>query len=88
MRQKINAKLIQLNIPEDKLLGPFFMSESLLKSDSDILTASFETKVIMYLFDDVMKHNRLGFFNIEPEKMIYSEIVKKFRTKGIEAFKI
>lgn len=87
-RQRINAKLIKLKIPEDKLLGPFYISEHILKSNSDILTASFESKVIMYLFDDVVKHNRPGLFKIDEERMVYSEIVKEFQEKGIEVFKI
>ncbi|MGH2324716.1 AAA family ATPase [Streptococcus uberis] len=88
IRQRINAKLIALKVPEDKLLGPFYISNHVLDSDTEKLTSSFETKVIMYLFDDVVRHNRSEFFNVESDKMIYSEIVKEFRQKGIEAFKI
>ena len=87
IRQRINAKLIKLNVPEDKLLGPFYISEHILNSDSDTLTSSFESKVIMYLFDDVVKHKGSELFNVDPEKMIYSEIVKEFREKGIDIFK-
>lgn len=88
LRQQINAKLIILKVPEDKLLGPYFISKRILESDEDIVTESFESKVIMYLFDDVVRHNRQDFFNIEEERMIYSEIIKDFQEKGISVFNI
>lgn len=75
------------NIPEDKLLGPYFISEKTLTSDSESVTDSFKSKVLMYLFDDVAKQNRsLIFKNID--RMRYSEVVKKFEDEGLELFGI
>ncbi|HFI0555277.1 TPA: AAA family ATPase [Streptococcus suis] len=88
LRERINAKLIRLKVPEDKLLGPYFISKNVLESDETTVTESFESKVIMYIFDDVVRNNRRDFFNIEEERMIYSEIVKDFRDKGISVFNI
>lgn len=88
MRERINAKLIKLKVPEDKLLGPYFISKNVLESDETTVTESFESKVIMYIFDDVVRNNRRDFFNIEEERMIYSEIIKEFRDKGISVFNI
>lgn len=88
LRKSINSKLIKLKIPEDKLLGPYYLSENILLSNIETITESFESKVIMYLYDDVLRHNRSSFFDIQDDRMIYSEIVKDFKEKGVDVFKI
>lgn len=90
-RKKLNAKLSEkLNINEDKLLGPFFLSEEILEKAcnkdyiKDFIKA-FKSKVIMYLFEDVVRMNPSSLFeNITPLR--YSEICTQFDKKGIEIF--
>src|SRR5699024_1560413 len=48
------------NIPEDKLLGPYFFSKNILESTNEDVTESFKSKVLMYLFDDVVKLDKIG----------------------------
>ena len=86
LRQAINKKLISLNVNEDKLLGPYFISEKDLKSamqNQEDFIKLFKSKVLMYLFEDAAKMKR-NFFNCE--KYIYSEICNEFDEKGIEVF--
>lgn len=86
LRQAINKKLISLNVNEDKLLGPYFISEKDLKSamqNQEDFIKLFKSKVLMYLFEDAAKMKR-NFFNCD--KYIYSEICNEFDKKGIEVF--
>jgi hypothetical protein len=118
LRTRINNILIDnCKINEDKLLGPFFISKSMLddikanknemdrvlaideasRSDEDnnILVEThkketsfmkaFEGKVIMYLFEDVMKMRAEKIFVRYAQdngKMIFSEICKAFENDG------
>lgn len=88
LRRLINDILSDYkNIPEDKLLGPYFISENILRSGNEAVTESFNTKVLMYLFDDVAKiHRDKLFYGVE--KMRYSEVVKKFEKDGLALFNI
>lgn len=52
IREFLNERLTALKVPEDKLMGPYFISKNILESDNEKLTESFKTKVLMYLFDD------------------------------------
>lgn len=65
LRTKINDRLTQpdLNINEDKLIGPFFLSEKEIKSDS--IDEIFKSKLLMYLFEDVLKHRKGKLFRTE-----------------------
>lgn len=85
LRMAINNRLSELNVPEDKLLGPFFLSKKILSSDSDTVTEAFKDKVLMYLFEDAAKQIRSRFFNVE--RMQYSEVLKNFDQIGIDIFK-
>lgn len=88
LRRIINDMLsMNMNIPEDKLLGPYFISKNILIESDEAVTEAFKSKVLMYLFDDVAKQNRSLVFK-KIEKMRYSEIVKTFETIGIEIFGI
>lgn len=89
LRRAINDKLISLGINEDKLLGPYFLSESVLESAMDKgvdFVKSFESKVLMYLFEDAAKMKVRQLFKISSEKYIYSEVCKEFEEKGVEVF--
>lgn len=89
LRRSINDKLISLGINEDKLLGPFFLSESVLENalaDGMDFVKSFESKVLMYLFEDAAKMKVRQLFKISSEKYIYSEVCREFEEKGIGIF--
>ena len=75
-RARINDKLIELGIAEDKLVGPFFLNKVELKSDSSI-----KNKLLLYLRDDVVRHNAESLF----KKKTFSEIILDYRD-GNEIF--
>ena len=90
LRKAINIKLISLGINEDKLLGPFFLSKSVLESAMDSgmdFVKLFESKVLMYLFEDAAKMKVKDLFNVDNNRFIYSEVCKKFEKDGIDVFK-
>ena len=80
IRVFINNLLSRLNVPEDKLLGPYFISKSILQSSNEKLTEEFKNKVLMYLFEDIGIHFRNKIFDIELLR--YSEILKQFDIIG------
>lgn len=84
MRQFINDNLSLLNIPEDKLLGPYFLSKNILQKSNEEVTKAFIDKVIMYLFQDLGAHNRTKIFNVET--MRYSSIIDEFYEHGEKIF--
>ena len=93
LRKGINDILTsdECRVNEDKLLGPFFLSKNSLENAlldrtiEDAFVKSFESKVIMYLFEDVMKMKPQmifkGYAN-KNGKMIFSEICKAFESDG------
>lgn len=97
LRKEINDILLKdYNINEDKLLGPYFISKSILKVDSDgkivdneRFIKTFKNKVIMYLFEDAIgRQNRNRFFKECGECITYSNICKKFDEIGEGIFGI
>ena len=92
LRKRINNILIdECKVNEDKLLGPFFISKNMLDTaleDEDKFVEAFESKVIMYLFEDVMKMRPANIFKGHDGKMIFSEICKNFEKNGEEVFGI
>jgi hypothetical protein len=56
-RRAINDHLRKREIPEDRLLGPFFMRQEELESDQ-----AFRNKLLLYLRDDVVRHNPEALF--------------------------
>jgi len=90
LRKAINNKLITLGINEDKLLGPFFLSKTVLDSATNKgmdFVKLFESKVLMYLFEDAAKMKAKQLFNVDEKKFIYSEVCKKFEEIGVKVFK-
>lgn len=86
LRKAINDELSteSYNINEDKLMGPFFLKEAALQ-DNDSFKEVFKNKVLMYLFDDVVKQKRRLFFKCEGNCR-YSSICSAFDEIGIEIF--
>ena len=90
LRKAVNNKLITLGINEDKLLGPFFLSKSVLETALNKgvdFVKIFESKVLMYLFEDAAKMKAKQLFNVDEKKFIYSEVCKKFEAEGLKVFK-
>lgn len=94
LRLFINSQLIKLKVPEDKLLGPYFISKNILEvadhetceEANNRLTKSFKNKVLNYIFEDAGKSRRNQLFNLKPEKMMYSELLNEFDERGVQIF--
>lgn len=88
LRKAINEKLLSLGINEDKLLGFYFLNGKALENEENYLKA-LQNKVLMYLYEDVLRHCRvkvfgnLAFANIS--QMSLEDIEKLFVNKQNEA---
>lgn len=92
LRKAINDELLTYKLNEDKLIGPYFISQKNM-TDGEMLdhaefTRIFKNKVIMYLFDDAAKQKRIALFGGCDEKVKnqYSKICREFDTKGVYIF--
>ncbi|MYN45918.1 AAA domain-containing protein [Pseudoduganella sp. FT93W] len=56
----VNAVLEDLGVPEDRLLGPFFLSEKELATGSGAGVPTALGKLFLYLWDDVLRHGHRG----------------------------
>lgn len=93
LRAAINNILLseECKVNEDKLLGPFFLSKNLLEKaldDEEKFIKAFESKVIMYLFEDAMKMRPGNIFKGHKGKKIFSEICKTFEREREGVFGI
>lgn len=90
LRKAINHALLEeCKVNEDKLMGPYFISEGSFKKsevDSKELIKVFKNKVIMYLFDDAAKYKRATLFSGCSACNSYSKICQEFEDNGIEIF--
>jgi len=90
LRHSINDKLTEMKINEDKLLGPYFISEEKLKlvegkkeDNADEFVKSLKSKVLMYLFEDAVKMRPGDLFDENAVgKLRFSDICKKFDEIG------
>jgi len=90
LRHSINDKLTEMKINEDKLLGPYFISEEKLKlvegkkeEKADEFVKAFKSKVLMYLFEDAVKMRPGDLFDENAVgKLRFSDICKKFDEIG------
>ena len=94
IRKAINAKMLSddYRVNEDKLLGPFFLSGKDIESDKDgniidtkRFYCSFESKVIMYLYEDAVRHGKHNFFK-GCDNSKYSSVCEAFRKTGLDIF--
>lgn len=77
-----------LNISEDKLIDPYFVSKSILEdSDLDRLTEIIKNKVLMYLYEDAAKAHRPSLF-AEGKYATYTDVCKYFSEDALNLFKI
>mgnify|MGYP001232212167 CR=1 FL=1 len=94
LRKAINDFLANEKINEDKQLGPYFISRSIVvpadggtEIDSDRFCRVFKNKVLMYLFDDAAKQKRTKLFEGSAKGQIrYSKICEAFDEQGIGIF--
>ncbi len=93
LRKAINHFLAKEKINEDKQLGPYFISRSIVvpsegdEIDRDRFIRVFKNKVIMYLFEDAAKQKRAKLFEgCFQDSTRYSEICREFDAKGIGIF--
>lgn len=79
----INALLSELDIPEDRHLGPYFLSNQELKSEESAKEA-LVGKLFLYLWDDVLRHGlREDLF--DPFIKSYGQLVESY-TNGEQIF--
>ena len=90
VREKINEKLSEISsVSEDKLLGPFFINLEKLRSAKDEpqeFIEFFKSKVLMYLFEDVVKISPTKLFEKCGDHSRYSTICSKFDEIGCGIF--
>lgn len=72
-RKALNEELKRLSVPEDKLIGPFFMKKEELESKDDAI----KNKLLMYLRDDIVRHNPNSLFS----KNTFSDIIVDYDLK-------
>ncbi|OOZ90804.1 AAA family ATPase [Bacillus cereus] len=76
-RKSLNNRLRELDVKEDKLIGPFFIKPQDLDSEEDgNFQRLFKSKLIRYLSEDVFKHNRNN--HLFREKKSYSQLVTDY----------
>lgn len=86
-RRALNKKLSLLLIPEDKLIGPYFVSKTVLDdNDLDQLTETIKNKVLMYLYEDAAKPIRPSLF-AECKFATYSILCDNFDKNALTIFK-
>ena len=85
LRKGINSVLLKSKVNEDKLLGPFFVSPDIVR-DEEKFSAAFNSKVLLYLFEDAAKTKRERVF-VNGGTVTYASICADFRTKGVDIFK-
>lgn len=81
IRKLINKRLESFNVNEDKLLGPFFMTKADIENDFD---SNFKNKVLMYLYEDALKHKKAYSENITQ----YSKLLKLYDKIGLSVLGI
>lgn len=93
LRKAINNFLAKEKINEDKQLGPYFISRSIVvpkdseEIDRDRFINTFKNKVIMYLFEYAAKQKRSRLFEgCFQNSSRYSEICREFEAKGVGIF--
>lgn len=94
LRKAINEKLTKdYKVNEDKLLGPFFLSKRVLKTnekdgtiaDPTKFIDSFKSKIIMYLYEDAAKQHKHKLFD-GCDSSKFSSVCEAFDEIGIDIF--
>ncbi|MFY8241547.1 AAA family ATPase [Clostridium perfringens] len=90
VRKTINENLKENKINEDKLLGPFFLSEKELKESRENFDNIFKSKVLMYLYEDILKHKNIQFFKEDDERKVNTlcDIMRNYDLGKIFTFEL
>lgn len=90
VRKTINKNLKENNVNEDKLLGPFFLSEKELKESRENFDNIFKSKVLMYLYEDILKHKNIQFFKEDDERKVNTlcDIMRNYDLGKIFTFEL
>ena len=83
LRKAINKLLVDNNVNEDKLLGPFFIDAEECEKQG-IFVDAFEDKVLLYLYEDAAKTKRRDVF--KEGSVTYSVIRDDFEVNGERVF--
>ncbi|NME09453.1 AAA domain-containing protein [Paraclostridium bifermentans] len=79
LRVAINNKLRESRqVKEDKLIGPFFIGKSVLEGDSEKFNKSFKNKLLMYLYEDICKYDKLIIF--DKDYCTFSELIEAYES--------
>lgn len=82
----VNDILSECRVPEDKLIGPYFIPKHILeKQDFKELSEIIANKVLMYLYDDVGRAHRNEIFKQENTKT-FSSLRKAFNENALSIF--
>ena len=71
----INYKLVTLGFEEDRLIGPYFIKPQ------EIGNRRATDKLLLYLWDDVLRHNHDSFFNSNVKTFV--DLSEKFSTSDV-----
>lgn len=91
LRMAINYKLSSIcKVNEDKLLGPYFLSNDAIKTSEDNcyvednkkFIEAFKNKVLMYLYEDAAKQHKSKIFEGCKEYSKYSSVCEEFEKVG------
>ena len=86
-RRQINRKLSALGIPEDKLLGSYFIGKQTLETkDLETITNVIKNKILMYLYEDAAKPFRSLLF-AEDKFGTYSKVCDNFTLNALDLFR-
>lgn len=95
LRRAINNKLSkECKINEDKLLGPYFISKDVIKTneydnyviDNKKFIQVFKSKILMYLYEDAAKQYKGKLFEGCNDYSRYSLVCQEFENKGEAIF--
>lgn len=73
--QIVNSILSTDSIPEDRHLGPWFVSENEI-GDPESARKTLTGKILMYLWDDVLRHNERSIL-FHPDIRTFGSLIKK-----------
>lgn len=68
----INSCLTEHNIPEDRLLGPWFITEKEINSEEKAL-ATLTGKILNYIWDDVLRHQQRSII-FRPDLKTFAQV--------------
>ncbi len=95
LRMAINNKLSKVcKVNEDKLLGPYFLSNDVISTQDDSnyvkdnkkFIEAFKSKIIMYLYEDAAKQYKQKLFEGCNDHSKYSSVCEAFEKSGESIF--